>query len=648
MKNSIRLQIKFVNLVLLIFLMFCNFLMGQIRVNQDSVTVTDEKYFFNGNLLTSNVYVLFENQQLKNEFLVLKGLKNGQSIFYVKKENFDKNKYLDTFLVERYQNQIELLLEQFDNLRKDSIGLKTTFDDLFNNKIGGLDKFYDLEEKNNKGKLKGEKKENYDNYFVFKNKIEENKKELLSIRSELSSVNLKLNQEKGKSVFEHTKSELITFKDNNKNGLYEKYEKSKIIETGNYSNNQKNGEWKTYDSYGKLTKLETYIENKKNGKYQEFQNDKLVTEGQYKENLKDGEWKSFDYYGKLSVLENYKQDKREGLSKKYSGDIIIEQGQYVAGLMNGEWKTYSNNGKLTSLSNYLNGKLNGLSKKYSGDIIVEEGQYVDGLMTGEWVFRYQNGKLHGQGKYFKGDGENLGSTGIPINGREGKWTLYHENGKKSQEGNYINGKSEGEFIYYFDNGNKKSVNQYKNGTEKFDGSKKEIYNEDGSIKSKWLFSNGEWEEELTSEQRFARMQKQMEEMNKKADILEQQINEQLERQNSSNNTRSNSSYTKSEKNDTESCSRCKGTGVCKECGKPQRVRYYKNGWREDEETRIGKTVCSTCHGDGTIDEHISLNSNKIDRYENCYYSSCYSGWVKCRRCYGKGKCDLCHGSGKKK
>ena len=287
-------------------------------------------------------------------------------------------------MVERYQNQIELLSEQFDNLRKDSIGLKTTFDDLFNNKIGGLDKFYDLEEKNNKGKLKGEKKENYDNYFVFKNKIEENKKELLSIRSELSSVNLKLNQEKGKSVFEHTKSELITFKDNNKNGLYEKYEKSKIIETGNYSNNQKNGEWKTYDSYGKLTKLETYIETKKNGKYQEFQNDKLVIEGQYKENLKEGEWKTFDYYGKLSVLENYKLDKREGISKKYNGAIITEEGQYVGGLMNGEWKTYSNNGKLTNLSNYLNGKLNGVYQEFSSftsDVIFEYS-YSDNNLEG--------------------------------------------------------------------------------------------------------------------------------------------------------------------------------------------------------------------------------------------------------------------------
>ena len=601
MKNLLRFEFKFVNLISLIFLTYCHLLMGQSRLNQESLTLTDERYFLNGNLFSGSVYVLFENQQLKNEFDVSNGLKNGQSILYIKKENYDKNKYIDTFLVKKYQNQIdEILSKQLNNLKKDSIELKTTFDDLFNNKIGGLDNFYDLEEKNNKGKLKGEKKENYDNYFVFKNKIEENKKELLSIRSELSSVNLKLNQEKGKSVFEHTKSDLITFKDNNKNGLYEKYEKSKIIETGNYSNNQKNGEWKTYDSYGKLTKLETYIENKKNGKYQEFQNDKLVTEGQYKENLKDGEWKTFDYYGKLSVLENYKLDKREGLSKKYSGDIIIEQGQYVAGLMNGEWKTYSNNGKLTSLSNYLNGKLNGLSKKYSGDIIVEEGQYVGGLMNGEWVFRYDNGNLKGKGKYINGDGGDLSKElKIPKNGREGLWVFYHENGNKSHEYSYINGNAD------------------------FAGNFEIDFNEDGSIKGKWEYKNGKWEKELTKEERFAKMQKQVEEMNKKVDILEQQINEQLERQNSSNNTSGNSSYTKIMCNGVVNDRKYESNGerlvldvrfICPYCQRLLKFDYvtFKDGRSSNCDEREFK--CSDCRKTSILKPCLLKSLSKHDKF----------------------------------
>ena len=547
MKNSIRLQIKFVNLVLLIFLMFCNFLMGQIRVNQDSVTVTDEKYFFNGNLLTSNVYVLFENQQLKNEFLVLKGLKNGQSIFYVKKENFDKNKYLDTFLVERYQNQIELLLEQFDNLRKDSIGLKTTFDDLFNNKIGGLDKFYDLEEKNNKGKLKGEKKENYDNYFVFKNKIEENKKELLSIRSELSSVNLKLNQEKGKSVFEHTKSELITFKDNNKNGLYEKYEKSKIIETGNYSNNQKNGEWKTYDSYGKLTKLETYIENKKNGKFQEFQNDKLVTEGNYKDNLKEGEWKFYDYYGKLSVLENYKQDKLEGLSKKYSGDIIIEEGQYVGGLMNGEWVFRYDNGNLKGKGKYINGDGGDLSselkipKKGRDGLWInyhENGNksqgstYKNGVLSGKSLTYYQNGNLYTSGVYVDGniegdyswfyDNGKLDCISVFKSGKEnGSYKSYYESGKIKQESTKLNGEYSGLSKTYYENGNLKTIGTYVNG--KIDGNYK-WYREDGTLETSSEFNIGDPISQIDYDRSGNKIEK--------------------EDSYSSNNARSNSTYTK--------------------------------------------------------------------------------------------------------
>ena len=708
MKNSIRLQIKFVNLVFLIFLMFCDFLMGQIRVNQHSLTQTDGKYSFNGNLFTGSVYDLSDNHQLKNEFQVINGFVSGQSVFYVKKENFDKNKFVDTILVQKYQNQINLLSQEINDFKKDSLELKTSSDDLFYNKIGGLDKFYDLEEKNNKGKLKGEKKENYDNYFSFKNRIEENKKKLLSKRSEFSSVKLKLSQEKGKNIFENTKSELITFKDNNKNGLYEKYEKSKIIETGNYSNNQKNGEWKTHDSYGKLTKLETYKYNKKNGKYQEFQNDKLITEGQYKDNLKEGEWTLHSPNYKEFI--NYLNGLKEGIYEKKSSNQINILGSYLKDLKNGEWKEISPDGKLISLSTFLDDNLNGSYKKYDviifdnsdwdnndhtisfkgGEVVEVEGEYVNNLMNGDWIYRGSDDRIRAKGKFQNGDGTGLGwQNVIPTNGRNGFWicyyygmaeferiknilkeessliidpnsdfeiqeksnwingscegrTTYSIDGKKRVEIDYFKGLRNGKFIVYRENGTIELETQFKNGLCEFEG------NYFTKNKDKFEYKNGKWEKELTDEERFAKMQRQVEEMNKKADILEQQINEQLERQNSSNNTRSNSSYTKTEKNDTESCSRCKGTGVCKECGKPQRVRYYKNGWREDEETRIGKTVCSTCHGDGTIDEHISLNSNKIDRYENCYYSSCYSGWVKCRRCYGKGKCDLCHGSGKKK
>ena len=617
--------------------------MGQSRIHQDSMTLTDEKYYLNGNLFSGSVYVLFENQQLKNEFEVSNGKKNGKSIFYVKKENFDKNKYIDTFLVKNYQKQFEILSEQLNNLRKDSIELKTTSDDLFNNKIGGLDKFYDLEEKNNKGKLKGEKKENYDNYFVFKNKIEENKKELLSRRSELSSVNQKLNQEKGKSVFEHSKSELITFKDNNKNGLYEKHEKLKIIESGNYSNNKKNDEWKTYDSYGKLTKLETYIDNKKNGKFQEFQNEKLLTEGQHKDNLKDGEWKTYDYYGKLSVLENYKLDKREGVFKKYSGDIITEEGQYVGGLMNGEFKTYSNNGKLTSISNYLNGKLNGISQEYSSSTtdVIFEYNFQDNNLAGT-----QSGFYPDKSLAFKviDDFSRLNKFKEALKliylGEEIKPSRIDSTAKC-----YLNAYE----ITYLNNFDLKSkllgdkLYDIYVKEDKYSALIVQLYDiylknhKDPIIQKK--------RDDVETER-----QKVLNEWYAEMEALTENMREDIERfksknqDNSSNNSYNNS---KPEKKNDESCSKCNGTGVCSECGKPQKVKYYKNGWKTDEEIRIGKTVCSSCYGDGITDEHISLNSNRIDRYEKCYVNTCNSGWIKCRRCNGKGKCDKCNGSGKK-
>lgn len=147
------------------------------------------------------------------------------------------------------------------------------------------------------------------------------------------------------------------------------------------------------------------------------------------------------------------------------------------------------------------GNEDGPFKKYNGDVVIQEGQYKNGLMTGEWIFRYDSGSLKGKGNYINSDGGNVGSTGIPRNGRDGEWILYHENGNKSQVGSYVNGKQEGEFMLYHENGNKKSVYSYSNGTRDFEGNRQTDYNEDGSVKNIWVFSYGEWEKYLSPEEK---------------------------------------------------------------------------------------------------------------------------------------------------
>ena len=125
------------------------------------------------------------------------------------------------------------------------------------------------------------------------------------------------------------------------------------------------------------------------------------------------------------------------------------------------------------------------------------------------------------------------------------------------------------------------------------------------------------------------------------------LNNQLNRSSSStSNTYRDDDYNSPSSSGSSSenrCSTCQGSGKCRECSKPQKVHYWKNGWRDDKETRLGKTVCTACKGDGKVKEHIS--TGKMDSYEKCHVSSCNNGWIKCRKCYGDGECDRCQGKG---
>jgi antitoxin component YwqK of YwqJK toxin-antitoxin module len=490
---------KLLSFVLLGFLTFN--LLGQ-RVNKLALKIENDKVFQNNTFFSGQMYELYQSGFLKSLSNIKNGVLDGEVSLFT--DNYKSySSYQDSTILKSFEDSLKVYSKMLFEFQKDSAKYDHEVSTIFNEEIKTKENLDEWIEKYESGKLNKKKTAIYEELKTASYNLERARVDLKIIREKNLNCQIRRKKEREKPIYQNVLTDRYQYSNGVKSGKHEIYSKDgkitqqeyftndvlngefkkfdsygKLIESGTFVNGKKEGEWKTYDTYGKLTKLETYLDNKKNGKYQEFQNEKLLSEGRYKDNLKDGECKTFDYYGKLSVLENYKLDKREGSFKKYSGDIITEEGQYVGGLMNGECKTYSNNGKLTSLSYYLNGKLNGLSKKYSGDIVVEEGQYVDGLMNGEWVFRYDNGNLKGKGKYINGDGGNLGTDSkIPRNGREGLWVIYHENGNKSQECSYINGNS------------------------KFEGNFQIDFNEDGSIKVKWEYKNGKWEQFLTSEER---------------------------------------------------------------------------------------------------------------------------------------------------
>ena len=223
-------------------------------------------------------------------------------------------------------------------------------------------------------------------------------------------------------------------------------------------------------------------------------------------------------------------------------------------------------------------------------------------MNGEWKFYYNSGKIKGSGKFLNGDGGNVGPTGMPINGREGIWIVYHENGKKLQESSYVQGEIEGKFIRYYENGLKESERVYLNGTKDFEGNLQTEYKEDGSIKGKFEYKNGKWEEQLTPEERFARMQKQVEEMNEKADKLAERIKNQAD-----NNSR-NSSYTKI---------------MCS--GRVQQVDQLNKGYAMAVEIRCPH--CKDVLGDNSlIKSRQSYSFGKQDPHE------CDEDEFECKKC----------------
>ena len=224
--------------------------------------------------------------------------------------------------------------------------------------------------------------------------------------------------------------------------------------------------------------------------------------------------KEYNKYENLVLEEEMKEGIRNGSYKRYENGKIKEEGTYLNNKKDGLWTFHSYNGK--EEITFSNDVKDGPFKKIKGDIIVEQGTYSNDLMTGEWIFRWDNGNLKGQGNYIDGDGGNLGSTGIPKNGRDGFWILYHENGNKGQSLNYknllpegeyllfytngqlekrsyfVNGLLVGESISYHENGNKLGVRSFVNGKEE---GRTFVYYESGNIRTSLNYSNGKREGE---------------------------------------------------------------------------------------------------------------------------------------------------------
>jgi len=139
------------------------------------------------------------------------------------------------------------------------------------------------------------------------------------------------------------------------------------------------------------------------------------------------------------------------------------------------------------------------------------------------------------------------------------------------------------------------------------------------------------------------------------DIENKIYQDPLSNSNPTNNTSNNINTTKSsssnsyQQKQTETkkskCYKCNGSGDCRRCTKPQKVRTWSNGWRNNTEVRLGRVVCSTCQGNGRVKESVS--GGQYNSGNSCHIGDCISGFRTCRDCSksNPGKCTKCEGSG---
>ena len=421
--------------------------------------INNSKLLLNGTSFNGIVTETFEQGQIKSEKVVKKGMITSEVVYH--KDNSYKSNlslYRNIEEINSKTKELQVMNDQIDKSleeEKNQLGIR---DNIKENEIGN--KFDNYQEKYNEGNLKGKKLELFKSYLNYKKKHEE-----------ISEIN-----KKDKKSRDELKNSLIKEK---KKPFYE----PKLKETYIYLNGVKSGIHKEYDKNDKLVLEDEYKGGVRNGSFKRYDNEVIKEVGTYVDDKKNSVWTLYSYNGKEEIT--YSNDKKEGEYKKYNGDVVTISGTYSYDQKQGDWKEFTHyNGNLTLESVYLNDTLNGPYKKYNGGAeakVVDEGEYSNGLMTGEWIFRYNEINIKAEGKYVNGDGGNKGTTGMPINGREGKWVIYHENGNKDQVGSYVNGISEGEFVWYHENGNKKQVGSYVNGISEGEfvwyhenGNKKEV------------------------------------------------------------------------------------------------------------------------------------------------------------------------------
>ena len=135
-----------------------------------------------------------------------------------------------------------------------------------------------------------------------------------------------------------------------------------------------------------------------------------------------------------------------------------------------------------------------------------EGNFTKNHYQGNWIFYHNNGNKHAECFYKESDGKNKGTTGVPIEGREGLWRQWHANGQLEVELNYVNNKIEGLWRQWHENGQLQNevnyVNDKREGLYRRWHENGQLQHEGNYVNDKseglwrWWHENGQLEQEI--------------------------------------------------------------------------------------------------------------------------------------------------------
>ncbi|MBK7175548.1 MAG: toxin-antitoxin system YwqK family antitoxin [Bacteroidales bacterium] len=230
------------------------------------------------------------------------------------------------------------------------------------------------------------------------------------------------------------------------------------ISSGQYIDDQKNGNWISHATNGNLTRIESYSKGIRDGIFVEIdQRGYLVSEMYYVNNLLEGTAKKFFYGTNPASVIDYKQGKMNGKKKDYyenAAGKLKEESNYINDIKEGSSVFYAVNGDPIAEYNYKNGSLEGIQKTYyAGKKLMSEQNYINNTESGLYKEYFESGKVKIETTYKNG-------------AMDGKYVEFDEEGKMKVEGIYVNGEKEGKWTEFDANGKPSKVSKFVKGVEK--------------------------------------------------------------------------------------------------------------------------------------------------------------------------------------